>query len=177
MTSHPTVPTAATAAAGQRPTSPVGRAEGAGEGGFTLIEVVCALAIIALVAAILLPEFPRGTSRARLEGYALQIATVLNADRNTAIRRRSAVVTEVDAPGRTVRAGSSGALIRLPADVQFDATLAARCNQREAGSTIVFFASGMSCGGVIALSRRGTGYEIRVNWFTGGIEIVGLNTL
>jgi hypothetical protein len=30
---------------------------------------------------------------------------------------------------------------------------------------------------VIALSRLGTGYEIRVNWFTGGIEIVGLNTL
>lgn len=166
------------AAPEQPPTSPAGRAErSASEGGFTLIEVVCALAIIALVAAIMLPEIPRGTSRARLEAYAMQVATLLKADRNAAIRSRLPVATEIDAPSRTVRAGASDRRVLLPGDVRFDATLAARCNQREAGSTIVFFASGMSCGGVIALSRRGTGYEIRVNWFTGGIEIVGLNTL
>jgi general secretion pathway protein H len=32
----------------------------------------------------------------------------------------------------------------------------------------------MSCGGVIALTRSGVGYEVRVNWLTGGIEIVPL---
>ena len=37
----------------QRPTSPAGRAEGVGaEDGFTLLEVVCVVAIISLVAAI-----------------------------------------------------------------------------------------------------------------------------
>ena len=30
----------------------------------------------------------------------------------------------------------------------------------------------MSCGGVIALARPGMGYEVRVNWLTGGVEIV-----
>jgi general secretion pathway protein H len=39
-------------------------------------------------------------------------------------------------------------------------------------STISFFASGMSCGGTIALTRLDAGYEIRVNWLTGRIEIV-----
>jgi general secretion pathway protein H len=157
---------------------PAGRAEsGAGEGGFTLIEVVCVLAIIALLAAILLPEIPRGTSRSRLEAYALEIATVLKTDRNSAIRRRAAIATEIDALGRSVRSGASARTIRVPTDVQFDAALAVRCNQREAGSTIVFFASGMSCGGVIALTRLGIGYQIRVNWLTGGVEIVPLNVL
>ena len=28
------------------------------------------------------------------------------------------------------------------------------------------------CGGTIALARPGMGYEIRVNWLTGGVEIV-----
>ncbi len=56
----------------------------------------------------------------------------------------------------------------MPDDVAFDAALAARCNQRPAGATIRFFASGMSCGGAIALTRLGVGYEIRVNWLTGG---------
>jgi general secretion pathway protein H len=149
----------------------------AGEGGFTLIEVVCVLAIIALLAAILLPEIPRGTSRSRLEAYALEIATVLKTDRNAAIRSRAAVATEIDAMGRSVRSGASARTIRVPTDVQFDAALASRCNQREAGSMIVFFASGMSCGGVIALTRLGVGYQIRVNWLTGGVEIVPLNVL
>ena len=146
-----------------------------GEGGFTLIEVVCVLAIIALVAAILLPNFPRGTSRARVEAYALQIATVLEADRTAAIRRHAVITTGIDALSRSVRSGASDRTVRVPADVQFDAALASRCNQREAGFMIVFFASGMSCGGVIALTRLGVGYQIRVNWFTGGVEVVPLD--
>jgi general secretion pathway protein H len=164
-------------------TLPAGRAEGgavrraglAAESGFTLLETVCVLAIIALVAAVLLPSIPRGTSRSRLESYAVQIGTLLEADRTAAIRRRAAITTEVDAVSRSVRSGASPSMIRVPADVQFDAALASRCNQRQAGLSIVFFASGMSCGGVIALTRLGAGYQIRVNWFTGGVEIVPLN--
>jgi general secretion pathway protein H len=35
----------------------------------------------------------------------------------------------------------------------------------------------MSCGGTIVLSRLGAVYEIRVNWLTGGIEIVPRTTI
>ena len=102
---------------------------------------------------------------------------MLKTDRTAAIERHTAIATDVDALGRSVRAGASSRTIGVPADVQFDAALPARCNQHEAGSTITFFASGMSCGGVIALTRLGVGYQIRVNWFTGGVEIVPLNAL
>jgi len=138
---------------------------------------VCVLAIIALLAAILLPEIPRGTSRSRLEGYAMEIATVLTSDRNAAIRKRGTIATDIDAVDRSIRSGASARVVRVPTDVQFDAALAARCNQRASGSMIVFFGSGMSCGGVIALTRLGRGYQIRVNWLTGGVEIVPLNAL
>jgi general secretion pathway protein H len=154
-------------------TSRAGSADGTGgTDGFTLLEVVCVVALIAILAAIVVPALPRGTSRARLEAYAIEAAALLKADRDAAIRNRAQIATEIDAPLRVVRSGATGRVIRMPADVRFDAVLAARCNQRPAGPTIRFFASGMSCGGTIALTRLGAGYQVRVNWLTGGVEVV-----
>ena len=147
------------------------------EAGFTLVEMVCVIAIIAMLAAILLPHISRATSRPRLEGYAVETASLLKADRTAAMRRRVAIATQVDASERYLRSGSTGRILRVPDDVTFSATLPLRCNDRTAFSTISFFATGMSCGGTIVLSRLGAAYEIRVNWLTGGIEIVPRSTI
>jgi general secretion pathway protein H len=143
--------------------------------GFTLLEMVCVLALIAMMAAVLLPLIPHHTSRSRLQAYALQTATLLKADRNAAIRRGMDVATLVDAGGRSIRSGATTDMIRIPDDVRFDALLPQTCNRHAALSTISFFASGMSCGGAIALTRLDAGYEIRVNWLTGRIEIAPHN--
>jgi general secretion pathway protein H len=136
---------------------------------------VCVLAIIGLLAAIVIPSLPRGTSRARLESYALETAALLKADRIAAMRGRVQVATDVDAVARAVRSGATGRVVRIPNDVDFQAALPARCNQRLAGESIRFFASGLSCGGVIALTRSGAGYQVRVNWLTGAVEVVPQN--
>ena len=141
------------------------------ERGFTLLEMVCVIALVAMIAAVLLPFLPRHTSRSRLQAYALEAATLLKADRNTAIRRRADVSTLVDAPSRAIRSGATSQIVRIPDDVRFDALLPKTCRQRAALSSISFFADGMSCGGSIALSRLDTAYEIRVNWYTGGVAV------
>jgi general secretion pathway protein H len=146
------------------------------ERGFTLLEMVCVLAIIALLAAVLLPVIPHETSRSRLQAYALQTATLLKADRNAAMRRGTDVATLVDAGTRVVRSGVTPDMIRIPEDVRFDTLLPQTCNRRPTLSTISFFANGMSCGGTIALTRFDAGFEIRVNWLTGRIEIVSRST-
>ena len=157
----------------RQPTLPAARAEhGNGERGFALIEILCVLAIIGLLAAIILPAIPRSTTRAKLESYAVQTATLLKADRNAALRRRVQVTTQIDAEARSIRSGVTGRTIRLPDDVSLDAMLASRCAGQNAGRSIDFFPSGMSCGGVIALARPGMGFEVRVNWLTGGVDIV-----
>jgi general secretion pathway protein H len=151
----------------------VARAEpSAGEQGFALIEILCVLAIIGLLAAIILPAIPRATTRAKLESYAVETAALLKADRNAALRRRIQVTTQIDAKTRSIRSGVTGRVIRLPGDVSLDAMLASRCADLTAGRSIDFFPSGMSCGGVIALARPGMGFEVRVNWLTGGVDIV-----
>lgn len=129
------------------------------------------LALIALMTAVLLPLVPRQTSRARLQAFALQAASVLKMDRSAAIRGQRDVSTLVDAQARAIRSGASRETLRIPSDVRFDAMLPQTCHNRAALSTISFFADGMSCGGAIALSRLDTTYEIRVNWLTGRVEI------
>lgn len=130
------------------------------------------LAMVALLAAVSLPRLPVATSRPRLEAYAVEVAALLKADRHAALGRRGTIDAVVDARGRTVRSGSSGHTVRIPDDVVFDALLAQRCNGRPVLSSITFLASGMSCGGTIRLTRPGGGFEVRVNWLTGGVEIV-----
>jgi len=157
-------------------TSPAGRDDrSGGDAGFSLIEILCVLAILAILAALIVPALPRGTSRAQLEALALATAGILKADRTAAIRRRTQIATQVNAAARLVRSGATGRSISVPEDVVFDSLLASRCKNQAAGPTIRFFASGMSCGGVIALTRSGQGYEVRVNWFTGEINIVPRN--
>ena len=140
--------------------------------GFSLLEMVCVLAIIALMAAVLLPFIPHQTSRSRLQAYALQAATLLKADRNAAIERSTSVATLVDAASRVIHSGSSRTTLRIPDDVRFDAVLPQSCQRQAAHSTIRFFANGGSCGGSIALTRLEAGYEVRVNWLTGRVEII-----
>ena len=157
----------------RQPTLRAPRAEGGARvRGFALIEILCVLAIIGLLAAIILPAIPRATSRAKLESYAVETAALLKADRSAALRRQIQVATQIDAASRSIRSGVTGRIVRLPNDVTVNAVLASRCADRNAGRSIDFFPTGMSCGGVIALVRPGMGYEIRVNWLTGGVDIV-----
>jgi len=134
--------------------------------------MVCVLAIIALLAAIILPAIPRATSRAMLEGYAIEVAAIVTTDRNAAVWRKRQVRTQIDAPSRVVMSGATGRQLRLPGDIAVNTLMAARCGEQPAGGAIVFFPSCMSCGGVIALARPGAGYHVRVNWLTGGVEVV-----
>lgn len=143
-----------------------------GQAGFTLLEVVCVLAIFAMLLAIALPELPVSTSLPRIEGYALETAALLNADHAAAQMQHRDVATIIDAPEHAIQSGASSRILRFPSDVTIQALLADRCRGRAAGATIRFLASGMSCGGVITLSRLGAGYQVRVNWLTGGAEVV-----
>jgi general secretion pathway protein H len=127
-----------------------------------------------MLAAIVLPAIPRGTSLPNLDGYALQAAALLNADHAAAQRQHREITTLVDAPARMIQSGASGRLLRFPSDVTVQALFASRCNDRAAGAAIHYLASGLSCGGVLTLTRSGTGFQVRVNWLTGIADVAAV---
>jgi general secretion pathway protein H len=63
--------------------------------------------------------------------------------------------------------------VKVPDDVVLDVLGAAdRSNARR--SIVRFEPDGSSSGAALRVSRDGFGYEIRVNWFTGGVTILDL---
>jgi general secretion pathway protein H len=152
-------------------TFPINKIIYEGAAGFTLLEMLCVLAIISFGAALVGPSLSnRGDSG--LRSLAVATAAVLKFDRNAAVKRGTTVSTRVDAAQRLIRSGASGRSLSIPADVRMRSTLAGRCSGVASGGGLLFFPSGFSCGGVITFERLTSAYEVRVNWYTGLPEVV-----
>jgi general secretion pathway protein H len=135
--------------------------------GFTLIELSMAMLILALIAAIALPRILPGSSASALRFSAWEVAAMLRADRNAAIGDRRAVDTRFDLAGHRITSGASGRMIRLPGEVSL------RLDSRIDGR-IRFTPDGRSSGGLFVLARGSAGYGVRINGFTGVVEIVAV---
>jgi general secretion pathway protein H len=136
--------------------------------GFTLIEVVAVMLIIALVASRAVTMMP-GTGRAGLKAVTLQTASLLRRERLGAILTGRDREVSLDS-GRRILVGDGGDIVVLPRDVTLDILgIDALWSGRQA--VVRFHPDGGSTGAVLKLSRERGEYEIRVNWYTGGVAI------
>jgi general secretion pathway protein H len=134
--------------------------------GFTLIEVMAVMLIIALTASLVMATLP-GTGRTKLRAVTLETAALLRRERLGAIltgRDR-----EVLLEGRHL-IGQGGSVVDIPSDVVLQ-VLGAEDLWRARQSIIRFHPDGASSGAALRLSRDEARYEIRVNWFTGGVTV------
>ena len=82
--------------------------------GYALIELILALTIASLLAALALP-WPAGRGGAsELRAAATRVAVLLRSDRNAALRGGRPIVTGIDLPGRAIRSGAGEGAIALP---------------------------------------------------------------
>jgi general secretion pathway protein H len=136
--------------------------------GFTLIEVVAVMLIIALVASLAVAMMP-GTGRGRLKALTLETAALLRRERLGAVMTGRERQVSVDGEQR-VLVGDGGDVVTVPRDVVLDILgIDALWSGRQA--VVRFHPDGASTGAVLKLSREKAEYEIRVNWYTGGVAI------
>jgi general secretion pathway protein H len=138
------------------------------KGGFTLIEMVAVMLIIALVAGLAV-SFMAGTGRAQLEALALKTAALFRRERQGAILTGQSRLVSLDFNARSL-IGDSGDEVAIPRDVVVD-VLGADAQWEGRRAVVRFEPDGASTGTVLRLSREGVGYEVRVNWFTGGVAV------
>jgi len=139
--------------------------------GFTLIEMQAVMMIIALIAALVLTALP-GTGRAQVKAVALQTAALFRRERLGAILTTRTREVSIDGTQRAL-VGDGGDQVAIPRDVIVDVlALDEVWSGRQA--VVRFFPDGASSGTVVRFSREGATYEVRVNWYTGGVLVAPL---
>jgi general secretion pathway protein H len=137
--------------------------------GFTLIEVVAVMLIVALVASLVI-TMPHGTGRVGLKAVTLDTVALLRRERMGAILGGRARRVSLDGD-RRILVGDSGDAVAIPPDVAVD-LLGADAVWSGRLAVVRFDPDGSSTGAVLRLSHQQAEYEIRVNWYTGGVDIV-----
>jgi general secretion pathway protein H len=136
-------------------------------GGFTLIEMLAATLIVAMIASLTILSIP-GTGRSGLKAVTMEAASLFRRERATALLTRSERRIRLDAGGRRI-VGEDGAGVAIPADVTVD--ILSADNGGGGAGDLVFYPDGESSGGAFRFSREGAEYEVRVNWYTGGVAV------
>lgn len=137
--------------------------------GFTLLEVVAVMSIVALAAALVIAATP-GTGRAGLKAVALDTASMLRRQRVSAILSGRTRRVWLDGAHRGL-VSDSGDRVAIPNDIALD-MLGIDALWGGQRAVTRFDPDGTSSGAVLKYSRQGAGYEVRVNWYTGAVAIV-----
>jgi len=139
--------------------------------GFTLVELLVVLAILAITAAVVAPSIARSADGARARAEVGAVAAFLRSAREHAVVRRQAVEVRIDDEAhtlvmrRTGQTGEAGAQATRP----FSPLL--RITADAPPATVTFLPHGMSTGARFTIVRPGPrAYMITVDPLTGRVS-------
>jgi general secretion pathway protein H len=137
-----------------------------GRAGFTLLETLVVVTIIALVAIVAMPLLNRPAEGLRLRAAAREIVGALRVTRAAAITRNAELRLVIDVERRTFESPAIGRK-SFSQDIAARLTIAAPERLGSSGGGFLFFADGSSTGGDLVLALGGREARICVKWLTG----------
>ena len=158
-------------------TSQVGNSQthASGNAGFTLIEVLAVLVIIAMTAASISTLYSSQSGGAQLKTAALLAASRLRDVRAKAMTSGAESLAAIDVGGHTMQFSDGSAPVAFARSMKIEVMSADSENRDPSVAGIRFYPNGSSTGGTINLEMEGRAYEIRVNWLTGRVSTTALN--
>jgi general secretion pathway protein H len=138
--------------------------------GFSLLELIVAIAIVGLVVAIAAPGFANAVTGTRFAGAARQIAMGLKQARRHAMTEAREATFSLDVREGTAGIDGEATPLNAPPDTVFVLETAASEQIGADKGRIRFFPDGSSTGGSIEIAHRGRSQVILIDWLTGRIE-------
>ncbi|MBS0327063.1 MAG: GspH/FimT family pseudopilin [Proteobacteria bacterium] len=164
-------PVAAAVCAGATP-APRGRPTRVRARGFTLLEILIVLVLMAIITATVLPMLGGPVPTSELRGSARALAAGLRLARSEAVSQRRETFLTLDVAGRRFRVDRDPHVHMLPKKV--DLKLFTAQNDLVDGSVgaIRFYPDGGSNGGRITIAAGERKFDVDVDWLTGRVAIL-----
>jgi general secretion pathway protein H len=140
--------------------------------GFTILEMLVVLMLIALIAAVTIPTFSGGVSTTALKTAAREVAAGLRLARGQAIAQRSESVLELDVASRSFRVPPDPRVHALPPGIELKLFTAQRDLVSDQVGAVRFYPDGGSNGGRITLAAGERKFDVDVDWLTGRVAIL-----
>jgi general secretion pathway protein H len=137
--------------------------------GFTLIEVVVALAILGLALVLVAGFKPPWSSGLRLKGTAAELTSQLRLARSEAIVRNRTILFDIDVASHRYNVGD-GTVHNLPTNLVIELTTIAGESRGRTTGDIRFNPDGSSTGGRISLADGQRRIAVGVDWLTGRVS-------
>lgn len=141
------------------------------QAGFTLVELLAVLVVLALVAGLAATQLGTRHGGAALEAAAHELASRCRAARAAAIRQAASRTVVIDMANRVVTGGVDMPPLRIADTIGITSETSAAEQQGGKVAGIRFFANGASTGGKVRLETGRQAYEVRVNWLTGRVVV------
>jgi general secretion pathway protein H len=140
--------------------------------GFSLLELLVVLMLMAIIAAVTLPIFGPGVSTTDLKRATREVAAGLRLARGQAIAQRTEATLELDVAARTFRVPPDPRLHTMPSGIELKLFTAQRDLSSEQVGAVRFFPDGGSNGGRITLAAGDRKYDVDIDWLTGRVAIL-----
>jgi general secretion pathway protein H len=138
--------------------------------GFTLVEMLVVLAIIAAVAVVALPYAGNSGASRKLDALAAAIASGLRAAQAQALAKNRIATVTIDLKERTITTSAEQKSIIIPAEASLR-IITAQNDVAQDRAVMRFFPEGGSTGGKIETSMKKDVRTIAVNWLTGAVVV------
>jgi general secretion pathway protein H len=137
-----------------------------GDGGFTLLELLVAMTVAALLLTVVGPRLADTVAHATLRASASRVASALRETRWEAMRTSTALAFEINASGQGYTA--AGRAMALPSSQTISLS---RYNQSaiDQGPQIEFLPDGSSSGGILTIAAGKDHIDVSIDWLSGRV--------
>jgi general secretion pathway protein H len=144
---------------------------GIGQQGFTLLELLVVMGILALALILVAPSLNRARLGIAMRSAAYELAAHLRSTRAAARESNVEHVLTIDVEGRRYWAEGAVTPRQLPHSVAMDLTVPASERIGANAARIRFFPEGGSSGARVVLDDGRSSTAIRVDWLTGDVRL------